>query len=104
MQKPYVPADFWDDRLSNEVSILTVGRSRLGYVYNYWLYQARFRTLRRILDKPEFNLEQAAIMEFGVGSGAYIPIWKKKASRLVGLDITSASVERLSQRYREFEF
>ena len=40
---------YWEERLSANLGLTTVGHAGLGYAYNAWLYRARYRALRRTL-------------------------------------------------------
>jgi SAM-dependent methyltransferase len=105
MKEPYSPADYWEKRLSDRLDVSTVGHASLGPVYNGWLYRERFLALRRALRGLQVSAQGKAVLEVGAGSGAYIPVWEKLgAASYTGVDITSASVSRLSQRYPRFCF
>jgi ubiquinone/menaquinone biosynthesis C-methylase UbiE len=104
MGEKYNPKEYWEHRLSNRLDITTVGQLGLG-IYNYWLYKARFRAMRRALRKLEIDVSGKSLIDVGVGSGAWIPFWEKGGvSKIVGLDITSASVLALRKRYPQFDF
>jgi SAM-dependent methyltransferase len=103
----YNPKAYWEQRLSKNLDIATVGSLGLGCVYNYWLYKARFRAMERALAKLSLNLNDSdkSLLEIGVGSGAWIPFWQRKGvSQITGLDITSASIRTLRERYPNFRF
>jgi len=105
MGQAYDPQAYWEQRLSPKLDISTVGHARLGYAYNYWLYQARFHALDRALRKLHVETHDASVIDVGVGSGAWIPFWQKRGVREIsGLDITAASVSTLSQRYPNLRF
>jgi 2-polyprenyl-3-methyl-5-hydroxy-6-metoxy-1,4-benzoquinol methylase len=105
MREPYDPQTYWERRLSGKLDITTVGHAGLGYTYNQWLYRARFRALGRVLKKLSLEMNQAAVTEVGVGSGAYLPFWLARGAHpITGIDITSASVSRLSERYPNLRF
>jgi len=105
-RKPYQPKEYWEKRLSTRpLDVAAVGHGRLGHVYNQWLYRANFRALRRAIAAAGVPVSGAAILDVGVGSGAFIPFWQERgASALVGLDLTATSVERLSRRHPQFRF
>jgi 2-polyprenyl-3-methyl-5-hydroxy-6-metoxy-1,4-benzoquinol methylase len=105
MKEKYDSEAYWEQRLSNKLDLTTVGQMGLGYVYNSWLYRARFHTMHRALRKLNLNISSKSLIEVGVGSGAWIPYWQKhNISKIVGLDITSASVCALVNRYPEYRF
>jgi ubiquinone/menaquinone biosynthesis C-methylase UbiE len=101
----YDPKEYWEHRFSKNLDLTTVGHSGLGYVYNYWLYKARFRAMNRALRKLNLNVSGRSLLDIGVGSGAWIPFWQKcNISKIVGMDITSTSVRTLQSKYTQFEF
>jgi 2-polyprenyl-3-methyl-5-hydroxy-6-metoxy-1,4-benzoquinol methylase len=105
MEQPYDPQSYWEQRLSPRLDISTVGHARLGYEYNYWLYQTRFHALDRMLRRLKVRPNDASVVDVGVGSGAYLPFWQKHGAKDIrGVDITSTSVSTLSRRYPELRF
>jgi len=105
MTQQYDPESYWQSRLSGKLDLTTVGCSRLGQSYNLWLYRARFRAVRRALTTLNLDFSAKSLMDIGVGSGAWIPFWQRRGvSRIVGLDITSASVSGLRGRYPQLRF
>jgi SAM-dependent methyltransferase len=105
MNSKYEPRTYWEHRLTPALDITTVGHSGLGYVYNAWLYKARFRAMQRALDKLNLHISNKSVVELGVGSGAWIPFWSKFGpSQIVGIDITQTSVRALTKRYPQCRF
>ncbi len=105
MEKKYDPKTYWEHRLSERLDITTVGHKGLGYVYNGWLYKARFRAMRRAIRKLNISISGRSLIDIGVGSGAWIPFWETlRPTKIVGLDITSASVSVLRVRYPHMDF
>jgi SAM-dependent methyltransferase len=105
VQEPYRPESYWEKRFSKKLDISIVGHSGLGYVYNNWLYKARFRAARRALRKLRLDVRQKSVLEIGVGSGAWLPFWLKMgAANVTGVDITAASVTLLSNRFPQLRF
>ena len=49
MTEPYRPQAYWEERLSGNLGLTTVGHSGLGRAHNQWLYRARFRAMRQAL-------------------------------------------------------
>jgi SAM-dependent methyltransferase len=95
---------YWEQRISKRLDITSVGQLGLGY-YNHWLYEARFRAMHRAIEKLRVDLSGKSLVAVGVGSGAWIPFWEKcGVSKIVGFDITSASVLALRKKYPQFEF
>jgi len=105
VEPKYNAAEFWEKRLGGGPTLMSVGHSGLGLIYNQWMYKARFRSLEKILQRNHIPVAQKQIVEIGVGSGAYIPFWKKKsAEQITGIDITESSIVALSEKYPELEF
>ncbi|MDD1779290.1 MAG: class I SAM-dependent methyltransferase [Candidatus Helarchaeota archaeon] len=104
MEGHYDPKTYWEERLSKRLDISSVGQLGLGY-YNHWLYKARFRAMYRALKKLGIEVSGKSLIDTGVGSGAWIPFWEKcGVFKIVGFDITSASVSALQKKYSQFEF
>jgi len=105
MKQDYNPKRYWEQRLSNDLDLSTVGQIGLGHVYNNWLYKARFRAVRRGIRKLDLPCSSKSLLDVGVGSGAWIPFWQDLGvSTIVGLDITSTSVTTLKNKYPRFSF
>ena len=105
MDDKYNPRTYWENRLSRRLDIATVGQKGLGFVYNGWLYRARFRAIRRAIKKLKINISGKSLIDIGVGSGAWIPFWERlQPGKIVGFDITSASVSNLRTRYPHILF
>lgn len=105
MPKTYDPQTYWEQRLTTQLNVTTVGHSGLGYVYNAWLYHRRFQVMKRLLPRLMLNLNDANIVEFGVGSGLWVQFWQEQQiQKLIGIDITQASVNTLSQKFPSYQF
>ncbi len=91
----YDPEPYWTRRFARRLGLSTVGYLGLGRSYNRWLYAARKAAFLRAVRTLPLGVEGAAVLELGVGSGFYLPIWRRlRAGRIVGVDITQASVDR----------
>jgi len=105
MREPYRPAVYWEKRFSTKLDISTVGHADLGHTYNEWLYRGRFRAMRRALHTLGLDMHHRSLLEIGVGSGAYLPLWQGLGiTSITGMDITAASVSLLSNRYPQYRF
>jgi SAM-dependent methyltransferase len=99
------PEAYWEERLSANLDLTTVGHAGLGHAYNAWLYRARYRALRRALAAAGIDVSRRSVAEVGVGSGAYVGFWESQdIDSLTGLDITHVSVAALAERYPEYTF
>jgi len=105
MKDKYKPEEYWENRLSKKLDITTIGHLGLGYIYNNWLYRARFHAMHRALRKLNLDVSRKSLIDIGVGSGSWIPFWQKHGiAKIVGLDITSASIRALRNQYPQLEF
>lgn len=94
-QPGYHPETYWARRFARRLGLSTVGYLGLGWSYNWWLYAARKAAFLRAVRTLPLAVEGAAVLELGVGSGFYLPIWRRLgARRIVGVDITQAAVDR----------
>jgi 2-polyprenyl-3-methyl-5-hydroxy-6-metoxy-1,4-benzoquinol methylase len=105
MKESYNPEIYWEERFSKKLDLTSVGQMGLGYVYNTWLYRARFRAMGRALKKLDLDILSKSLIDVGVGSGEWIPYWQKhNISKIVGLDITSASIDAMGRLYPQYNF
>ncbi|UCC69622.1 MAG: class I SAM-dependent methyltransferase [Armatimonadota bacterium] len=94
-QPGYHPEPYWTRRFARRLGLSTVGYLGLGWSYNRWLYAARKAAFLRAVRTLPLEVEGAAVLELGVGSGFYLPIWRRlHARRIVGVDITQVAVRR----------
>ena len=101
----YIPEEYWERRLAGNFTLGGVGNLSFGTEYNKWLYRARIRTLKRLLNKNKIDLRGKRLLEIGSGTGFYIDYWKRWGiSDLTGIDITQKSVKELSKKYPELRF
>lgn len=106
MKKSYYPSEYWENRFSTGgLNLGSVGYSRLGPIFNSWLYRKRFSSLNRLLRKVDIPISDSKLLDVGVGSGAYIKYWQKRGIRnLTGLDITNTSINTLREKFPSFNF
>jgi len=105
MDVKYDPKEYWEHRFSKNLDLTTVGHSGLGFVYNHWLYRARFHAMHRAIRKLNLDVSGKSLLDIGVGSGTWIPFWLEcSVSKIVGIDITSSSILTLSNHYPQFDF
>ena len=91
--------------MSKNFSLGGAGHTGLGLEYNKWLYKARIRALNKLLKDEQINPRGEQILDIGCGTGFYIDYWEKMgAAGIVGLDITEASISRLTAIYPKFKF
>lgn len=96
---------YWEERLSSDFSLRSVGDRRLGLTYNKWLYRGRRRALDRAIGSLKVDLTGKRVLDIGSGTGFYIDYWLSKgATEVTGLDITEVSVRNLERRYPGLQF
>jgi SAM-dependent methyltransferase len=96
---------YWEDRLSDNLSLTGVGYSLLGTHYNEWLYRLRKKVFRRQLNVFHARLSSADVLDIGSGTGFYIKLWKEmKVKAISGSDMTEVSVEHLRKEFPSNSF
>jgi len=100
------PAEFWRERLTaTSADLDAVGHRSLGPAYNAFLYRRREEALSDTLLSLGVKPESSCILDVGCGSGYWVDFWYRLGvRRLVGLDLSSAQVERLRERHAGFRF
>lgn len=99
------PAKYWETRLRDKFDLGGVGSIDLSIAYNEWLYRLRKRYFRKYV-APRVEAEGIrSVIDIGSGTGFYIERWLESGvSSIIGLDITDASVSRLSTQYPGLRF
>ncbi len=91
---------YWEDRLEAREGLDAVGWAGLGKGFNRWMYKVRRRVFEREVVPRVPAVAKARVLDVGCGSGFYIDRWLDAGvADVTGCDITSASVERLGERY-----
>jgi SAM-dependent methyltransferase len=99
------PKNYWEDRLIKSFNLRGVGFIGLGYNYNKWLYKVREHVFLSKLKSTRFNFNNASVLDVGCGNGFYIEKWKKVGvNKIVGIDITNVSVNKLNQKFTGDKF
>jgi SAM-dependent methyltransferase len=90
-------AEFWEARLAANPGVVGVGYLNLGRSFNTWMYRLRSHTLRMALRRLRVDIADKRVLDIGSGTGFYVRQWTDLgAAEVVGSDITSVAVERLS--------
>jgi SAM-dependent methyltransferase len=101
----YQPAQFWENLLSREFSLLGVGHGGYGPRYNQWLYRAKARAFERAIRRAAVEIRGTQVLDLGAGTGFFIGRYLAKgARRLCGVDITSTAVDRLRRQFPAASF
>jgi len=96
------PSAYWEQRLQ-AFDLSVVGHSGLGLRYNRWLYRVRAFVFRRVLKKIPLS-PATRVLDVGTGTGFYIGEWQRAGmSDIVGSDLTSIAVERLSAEFPDVD-
>lgn len=99
-QRSFNPTDYWQERLSADYSLGSVGWSTLGEPFNRWAYAIRGRVFTRAARDAVIAPEHASVLDVGSGTGFYLDLWQRLGvGRITGSDLTSVAVERLARRY-----
>lgn len=104
-ERPYQPSSYWQERLSRDFALSGAGYFGLGQPFNEALYRQRRVVLGRALRKLRLKPARANVVELGPGTGFYVRIWRELGvRRLLGVDITQVSVDRLSSEFPDYRF
>jgi 2-polyprenyl-3-methyl-5-hydroxy-6-metoxy-1,4-benzoquinol methylase len=101
----YEPRDYWTTlHRSASGPLEAVGYQALGLGFNRATYRLRLSAARRLLSRT-LTCRPWAVLEAGVGSGAYGSLWRELgAGRWIGADISEAAIERLRRSASWGEF
>jgi SAM-dependent methyltransferase len=103
--KEFNAKDYWETRLQKTYGLEGVGYKGLGEAYNKWMYKVRKRVFNKSIQKLDINLSTASVLDIGSGTGFYIDRWKEQQVKdLMGVDLTRIAVDKLSERFKEFQF
>lgn len=101
----YNPKTYWEKRLSGRFNLSGVGYAGFSEYYNKWLYKAKNRTLKKALSLYQINISSKTICDIGCGTGFFVEFYKQLGVKeIVGIDITSISIESLKLKYPEYDF
>ena len=101
----YNPKTYWEKRLSGKFSLSGVGYAGFSEYYNKWLYKAKIRTLKKALSLFKIDISNKTICDIGCGTGFFVEFYKQLGVKeIVGIDITSISIESLKLKYPEYDF
>jgi len=98
----YVPERFWAERYRS-LDLTRSGHRDLPEAYNRWLYRRKRAVLRRALAAERVHLAGARVLELGVGTGAYLPMWRRLGARVIGIDLSEAAAACARERHPECE-
>jgi SAM-dependent methyltransferase len=65
-----------------------------------WLYRAKERAYRRLLDEQGVAVRGRRVLDFGCGAGYFEDVWERAgATTTVGVDVVPATIERLAAEH-----
>lgn len=104
----YKPEGYWGGLVGRNFDLREVGYPELSLAFNKCLYDGMADSVDRGLARwqiPQEFVRDASVLDVGAGVGFWIEYWKSLgARRITGVDLTAASVARLSEKYPEFHF
>ncbi len=104
MPKNYVHTDYWR-RLHERQDLSAVGQSSLTAGLNAWIYRSIGRNLRRFATRHGLASGGGRrMLEVGVGTGYWIPLWTSLGWQVDGCDLVDAAVENLRADHPEGRF
>src|SRR5258706_15614747 len=95
----YDPKGFWEQRLGEHFDLVGTGETGLSLAYNRACYALRARQLERALGRADVTLGGRRVLDVGCGTGFFTDFYLRRGALVTGLDITTASVERLRRRF-----
>ena len=92
--------NYWEQRLSADYSLHSVGYLGMGNNYNEWLYRLRRWRFLQTVQELQLDLPNSKVLDIGSGTGFYIDRWQELGVHSVSAsDITRTAVERLRNKY-----
>jgi len=96
----YQPRTYWEQRLAHYGGLRATGHLEHGRYYNWWLYRAKVRALRRALKVAGVDVSGRSILDVGAGTGFFLSLYARwGAGRLAGVDISATTVRRLKDGF-----
>jgi SAM-dependent methyltransferase len=100
MTKPFDPKSYWESRLGGRFDLRGVGDIGLSEAYNKYMYRVRRHAFHLILKRLKLQRNHFDALDVGSGTGFYIDQWLRHGpNQLIGSDLTTASVGRLTERF-----
>jgi SAM-dependent methyltransferase len=100
----YEPRSFWEERLVDQFDLRGTGEPGLSLEYNRACYALRRFALDRALAGAGFDPKTQRVLDVGCGTGFFVEYYLERGARVTGLDLTDASVARLSARFPQARF
>jgi len=100
----YDPRAFWEQRLSEHFDLVGTGETGLSLDYNRACYALRAVQLEHALRRARVGVAERRVLDVGCGTGFFTDWYLRHGATVTGLDITTASVERLARRFPQSRF
>jgi len=100
----YQPRQFWEDRLRKQFDLRGTGETGLSLAYNRACYRLRRHVLDHALAEIGFDPAGRRVLDVGCGTGFFTSYYLERGASVTGLDITSASIENLREKFPSARF
>jgi 2-polyprenyl-3-methyl-5-hydroxy-6-metoxy-1,4-benzoquinol methylase len=90
-------ASFWEQRLSQNPSLVGVGHIGFSLAYNQWMYRLRRAVFLRHVRSLGVDFRKAEVLDVGSGVGFWIRVWRSLGVQsLTGSDITAFATQKIA--------
>jgi 2-polyprenyl-3-methyl-5-hydroxy-6-metoxy-1,4-benzoquinol methylase len=94
---------YWNERLRDHPSLEGVGCSGLGERFNYWLYKAKLRTMKRVKRKYKLSFHGLKILDVGCGIGFWVEFYLSEgAKEIYAIDISDHAIQVCAEKYEKY--
>lgn len=101
----FIPARYWEERLTHRYGLDSVGYIGLGLAYNRYMYAVRRFVVERAIAHASLDLQGAHILDIGSGTGFYVDLFGKYGpSSITGVDVTNIAVQELRKTFPQHTF
>ena len=100
----YSHTQYWRD-LHERADLSAVGQSSLPASINEWIYRTKARNLRRFARRHGLAAKVGGrMLEVGVGTGYWVPMWKKLGYSVDGCDLVQVAADRVQRAHPDGTF
>jgi SAM-dependent methyltransferase len=101
----YRPPEYWAGLHDAAEDLGIVGYPTLPLVFNRHVYANAARGVLRGLDATGASVRGRDVLDVGSGTGFWVDLWRREgAASVSGSDLVLAAVERLRERFPDYEF